>query len=93
MALPSATQRKPHITDQPMTIKNWHHHIAWINVMFVAGIHLVGFIMSFSTPLVWRTAVWTLIYYFLTGLGITAGMLCVTINRDFLKAEEYYRLP
>jgi stearoyl-CoA desaturase (delta-9 desaturase) len=67
--------KRAHITEQPMTISNWHKHIAWVNVIFVAIIPLVGLIMTYSTPLLWKTAVWALIYYFMTGLGITAGIL------------------
>jgi stearoyl-CoA desaturase (delta-9 desaturase) len=74
--------KQPHITDQPMTWSNWHKHIAWVNVTFVALIPLFGLIMTYSTPLLWKTAVWALIYYFMTGLGITAGTLCL-VNMEF----------
>ena len=67
--------RPRHITDEPLTLSNWYQQISWINVTFVAGIPLFGFIMAYHTPLVWKTAVWTLIYYFFTGLGITAGKI------------------
>ena len=75
-------QPKPHITDQPITFSNWHKHIAWVNVIFVAVIPLIGLIMTYSTPLLWKTAVWALIYYFMTGLGITAGTLFL-VNVEF----------
>jgi stearoyl-CoA desaturase (Delta-9 desaturase) len=74
--------KRAHITEQPMTISNWHKHIAWVNVIFVAVIPLVGLIMTYSTPLLWKTAVWALIYYFMTGLGITAGTLFL-VNVEF----------
>ena len=63
-----------HISEQPVTLKNWYKHIDWVNVTFVAIIPFFGLIAAFSTPLLWRTATWTLFYYFLTGLGITAGI-------------------
>jgi stearoyl-CoA desaturase (delta-9 desaturase) len=75
--------KQPHITDQPMTFSNWHMHIAWVNVIFVAVIPLVGLIMTYSTPLLWKTAVWALIYYFMAGLGITAG-------KSYILSREYY---
>jgi stearoyl-CoA desaturase (delta-9 desaturase) len=78
MASPAVTkssERPSHITDEPLTISNWHQQISWINVTFVAGIPLFGFIMAYYTPLIWKTAIWTLIYYFCTGLGITAGKM------------------
>lgn len=42
-------------------------------MLFVIGIPLGGIIAAYSTPLLPKTAVWGFIYYFLTGLGITAG--------------------
>ena len=33
----------------------------------------MGLISAFWTPLHWQTAVWAVVYYFWTGLGITAG--------------------
>ncbi|KAH8667325.1 hypothetical protein BGZ60DRAFT_431572 [Tricladium varicosporioides] len=62
-----------HTTDQPFTLSNWYKQIEWINVLFVIGIPLGGIIAAYSTPLLPKTAVWGFIYYFLTGLGITAG--------------------
>jgi stearoyl-CoA desaturase (delta-9 desaturase) len=34
---------------------------------------LAGCVAAFWTPLTWQTAVWSVVYYFWTGLGITAG--------------------
>ena len=78
MASPSLTKsngaaKEVHLMDQPMTMANWYKQIAWLNMIFVAFIPLAGFYMALSTPLLWKTAVWTFIYYFCTGLGITAG--------------------
>jgi stearoyl-CoA desaturase (delta-9 desaturase) len=33
----------------------------------------MGCVYAFWTPLRWQTAIWAVIYYFWTGLGITAG--------------------
>ncbi len=65
---------KPHITETPLTKANWYKHVNWLNVVFIAGIPLFGCVMAFWTPLQWKTAVWAVIYYFMTGFGITAGM-------------------
>lgn len=67
-------KKEKHISEQPVTLKNWYKHIDWVNVTFVAIIPFFGLIAAFSTPLLWKTAAWTLLYYFLTGLGITAGI-------------------
>lgn len=65
--------KQPHISEQPITMSNWYRHVSWVNVIFVAGIPLTGLFVAFSTPLLWKTAVWAFLYYFMTGLGITAG--------------------
>lgn len=64
---------KPHITEQPMTAANWYKHINWLNVILIIGIPVYGMIMAYFTPLYWQTAIWAFMYYFMTGLGITAG--------------------
>ena len=64
---------KTHITDTPLTRKNWYKHVNWLNVFLIVGIPLLGCIQAFWTPLYWQTAVWAVAYYYATGLGITAG--------------------
>ena len=65
--------KKPHITETPMTKKNWYKHVNWLNVFLIVGIPAMGCVAAFWTPLYWKTAVWSILYYFATGLGITAG--------------------
>ena len=69
--------RKPHITDQPITKSNWYKHVNWLNVTLIVGIPLYGCVQAFWTPLRLQTALWAVAYYFMTGLGITAGELCL----------------
>ena len=64
---------KKHITETPLTRKNWYKHVNWLNVVLIVGIPIAGLVTSIWTPLKWQTAVWAIIYYFATGLGITAG--------------------
>lgn len=65
--------KKVHIADTAITRQNWHKHVNWLNVFLIAGVPLYGCIQAFWVPLQLKTAVWAVIYYFLTGLGITAG--------------------
>ncbi|KAF2098779.1 acyl-CoA desaturase [Rhizodiscina lignyota] len=65
--------RKVHITDLPMTSENWYKHINWLNVYFIVLFPLSGLVAAFWTPLRLETAIWAVLYYFATGLGITAG--------------------
>ncbi|KAI9839271.1 MAG: stearoyl-CoA 9-desaturase [Sarea resinae] len=64
---------KPHITELPMTSANWYKHINWLNVTLIIGIPIYGMVQAIWTPLQWKTALFAFIYYFCTGLGITAG--------------------
>lgn len=70
---PKYDPKKPHITETPMTRKNWYKHVNWLNVTLIVGVPIAGLIYSFWTPLKWQTALFAVIYYFCTGLGITAG--------------------
>lgn len=71
---PRATDtKKVHITDTPLTRQNWYKHVNWMNVAFVIGLPLYGCIQSLWVPLQLKTAIWAVIYYYFTGIGITAG--------------------
>ncbi|ETS75277.1 Acyl-CoA desaturase [Pestalotiopsis fici W106-1] len=65
--------RKPHISEEPITFFNWYKHIDWLNVVFVVGIPLIGVVSSYFVPLHPYTFIFAVIFYFNTGLGITAG--------------------
>ena len=56
-----------------MTKSNWYKHVNWLNVTLIVGIPLYGCVQAFWTPLKWQTAIFAVAYYFMTGLGITAG--------------------
>lgn len=64
---------KVHIADTPMTWSNLHKHINWLNTTFIVFIPMIGFISTYWVRLQWYTAIFAVIYYFNTGLGITAG--------------------
>ncbi|PYH40261.1 uncharacterized protein BP01DRAFT_378015 [Aspergillus saccharolyticus JOP 1030-1] len=45
----------------------------WLNVIFIIIIPTIGFWKARSVPLHTPTALWTVVYYFCTGFGISAG--------------------
>ncbi|TKA72561.1 hypothetical protein B0A49_07395, partial [Cryomyces minteri] len=65
--------KKPHITETPMTRYNFYKHVNWLNVFLIVGIPMIGLVTAWWTPLYWQTVLWSVAYYFATGLGITAG--------------------
>ncbi|CAH0055012.1 unnamed protein product, partial [Clonostachys solani] len=62
-----------HISETPMTLSNWYKHVNWLNTTLVVFIPLIGLLASYWVPLHLYTAIWAFVYYFNTGLGITAG--------------------
>lgn len=69
----SVPAKKVHITETQMTLSNWYKHVNWLNVTFILFIPLYGLIQSYWVPLQLKTAVWSVLYYYMTGIGITAG--------------------
>lgn len=68
--------KKVHIADTAITRSNWHKHVNWLNVFLIIGIPMYGCVQALWVPLQLKTAIWAVIYYFFTGLGITAGRFC-----------------
>lgn len=82
--------KKPHITDQPITLKNWYQHVNWLNTIFIVLVPMVGLISSYWVPLNTKTLVFSIVYYFYTGLGITAGKLS---SARFYLPSRYLQQP
>jgi stearoyl-CoA desaturase (Delta-9 desaturase) len=80
---PSSKERKPHISSQPLTISNWHHHVNWVNTTGIAIIPFIGLLLAVHTPLRPITFLWAFLYYIPTGLGITAGYHRLWAHRSY----------
>ena len=65
---PRYDPKKPHITETPMTKKNWYKHVNWLNVVLIVGIPIAGCVQALWTPLYLKTAIFAVLYYFATGL-------------------------
>ncbi|KAF8918885.1 hypothetical protein CPB85DRAFT_1249215 [Mucidula mucida] len=57
----------------PITFGNLLSNINWISTIVLLTTPIMGVIGAYSTPLRWQTAVWSVLYYYITALGITAG--------------------
>ncbi|KAI8939761.1 stearoyl-CoA 9-desaturase [Plenodomus lindquistii] len=62
-----------HISQQPLTWKNWYQKINWLNTTLVVFIPLFGLYLARSTPLTLPTLLWSITYYAMTAFGITGG--------------------
>ncbi|KAF9071725.1 delta 9-fatty acid desaturase [Rhodocollybia butyracea] len=57
----------------PVQWSNLLNELNWISFVVLTLPPAVGVVGAFYVRLQWQTAVWSVAYYFLTGLGITAG--------------------
>lgn len=53
----------------PITWRNLHRNIQWISTLALTIVPLLSLYGALTTPLKWQTAVWSVIYYYFTGLG------------------------
>lgn len=70
---PLEKQKMPPLFDEPTTWDNWHKHVNWPQSILLITVPLLGLYGAFTTELQQKTMIWSIIYYFFTGLGITAG--------------------
>jgi len=56
-----------------MTMKNWWKHLNLLNCYLIIIVPMLGLWGAYYTPLSWATLIWSVVYYYNTGLGITAG--------------------
>ncbi|KAH7123574.1 hypothetical protein B0J11DRAFT_315391 [Dendryphion nanum] len=74
---------KPAMVSTPFESQVWYRKVNWVNITGIIIVPLTGFILSFSTPMCKPTLAWAAIYYFLTGLGITAGYHRLWSHRSY----------
>lgn len=71
--MPDAQKQKQHISEMPWTVRNWYQHIDWLNTHTILTLPLIGIFLAPFTPLRTPTAICAIAFYFMTGLGVTAG--------------------
>lgn len=59
------------ITDQPITWTNWWQHVNWLNTYFIIVVPMIGLVASYWVNLQYKTAIFAVLYYFFSGLGIS----------------------
>jgi stearoyl-CoA desaturase (Delta-9 desaturase) len=57
----------------PINWSNWYKELNWPQATLLCLEPLVALYGLFTTAFMWQTVVFTIIWYFLTGFGITAG--------------------
>ncbi|KND00610.1 stearoyl-CoA 9-desaturase [Spizellomyces punctatus DAOM BR117] len=60
-----------------------------MGTIVLTTIPLLAIYTVFCVPLTWKTAVWSIVYYFTTGFGITAGYHRYWSHRSYDAAKPY----
>ncbi|KAJ7145206.1 delta 9-fatty acid desaturase protein [Mycena crocata] len=76
----------------PITWDNFLSEMNWLNVAILTLLPAFSIIGAFHTTLRWETALFSVFYYFYTGLGITAGYHRLWAHRSYnaTKFLEYF---
>lgn len=67
----------------PITWSNLHKNINWVSAIVLTTVPILSFYGALTTRLSWQTALWSIAYYFFTGLGITAGYHRLWAHRSY----------
>ncbi|ORX33913.1 putative stearoyl-CoA 9-desaturase [Kockovaella imperatae] len=67
----------------PVTWKNLFWNIQWISFLAITVTPTIALYGFFTTPLQRKTLIWSVIYYYITGLGITAGYHRLWAHRSY----------
>ncbi|TXT08964.1 hypothetical protein VHUM_02438 [Vanrija humicola] len=67
----------------PITWRNLLSNIQWISTLALTVPPALAIYGLMNYPLQWKTLVWSIVYYFITGLGITAGYHRLWAHRSY----------
>ncbi|KAL4077434.1 delta 9-fatty acid desaturase protein [Scleroderma citrinum] len=72
----------------PITWNNWWKEVYWgRGVTLMVVMPLCTFFAAYHTPLYTNTAIWMTVYYFMSGMGITAGHHRLWAHRSYNAAR------
>ncbi|KAG7529417.1 hypothetical protein FFLO_05689 [Filobasidium floriforme] len=67
----------------PVTMANWHKNIQWVSFLALTVTPALTIYGLFNVKWNTYTAIWSVVYYFVTGLGITAGYHRLWAHRSY----------
>ncbi|GAA5888456.1 hypothetical protein JCM16303_002773 [Sporobolomyces ruberrimus] len=67
----------------PITLSNLHKNINVISTLALTVVPILSIYGALTTEVKWQTALWAVVYYFYTGLGITAGYHRLFAHRSY----------
>ncbi len=63
----------------PITLKNWYKEINVISTLALTLVPMMAFYGAATVEVNTKTVIWSIIYYYFSGLGITAGTLLLNV--------------
>lgn len=85
----------PPLLEGGLTVKNVWKNLDWKHVLGLGLTPLIAIYGLLTTEIQAKTLIWSIIYYFATGLGITAGKIDIHIpgeEEDTLQQSTYFFL-
>ncbi|KAF8723813.1 hypothetical protein AX14_009161 [Amanita brunnescens Koide BX004] len=67
----------------PISWENWYKEINWLSFTILTLTPVMGVIGAFFVKLRWETFLFSIFYYYVTGLGITAGYHRLWAHRSY----------
>ncbi|GJJ10519.1 hypothetical protein Clacol_004745 [Clathrus columnatus] len=67
----------------PITLSNIWTEVNWLNFVILTGTPVLSIYGFWTTKLYWKTAIFSIVYYYFTGLGITAGYHRLWAHRSY----------
>ncbi|KZO98577.1 delta9-fatty acid desaturase [Calocera viscosa TUFC12733] len=67
----------------PITLNNWWKELNYVSTIVLTVTPCLAIYGIFTTKLVWQTALFSVFWYFVTGLGITAGYHRLWAHRSY----------
>ncbi|KAL4077458.1 delta 9-fatty acid desaturase protein [Scleroderma citrinum] len=72
----------------PITWNNWWSEVYWGRVVVLIVMPLCSLVAAYHTPLCTKTTIWMVVYYFMSGMGITAGYHRLWAHRSYNATKE-----
>lgn len=73
----------------PVTLSNFWTELNWLNVAILGITPTIALYGLFTTKLTWQTALFSVLYYYITGLGMSPSF--VVIGKSVDGVDRYYR--
>jgi len=67
----------------PVTWENWYKELNYISFGVLTLTPIIGIVGAFCVKLKWETFLFSILYYYITGLGITAGYHRLWAHRSY----------